>query len=209
MSAGSLLSCWVDSGVIHPEAARDVTRLSLLAAVSAAGYALYRAYYGLGGTFGMFGEPASDVQWRAINLVAAGLLFAAAVLPLAARPLWHRRWPRRFLLTAAWVIAVACIGHAFINDILRVLSLAGLYDVFYPPEVWNAVDRRAADLQDLLFNETWFLLEGGLWFGLAWTVMGPATARRRWAISAIAAVAVATLVGLLGAFGAIGRAVIG
>jgi hypothetical protein len=113
------------------------------------------------------------------------------------------------LLAVSWVIAVACIGHAFINDILRVLSLAGVYDVFYPPEVWSTVDRRAADLQDLLFNETWFLLEGGLWFGLAWTVMGPATARRRWAASAIVAIGLATLIGLLSAFGVIGRVVIG
>ena len=190
-------------------ARRDVTHLSLLAALSASGYGLYRAYYGLGGTFGMFGVPASEDQWRAINLVAAGLLFAAAVLPLAARPLWHRGWPRRVLLAVAWLIAVACVGHAFINDILRVLSLAGRYDVFYPPEVWIAVDRRAADLQDLIFNETWFLLEGGLWFGLAWTVMGPSTARRRWAASAIVAIGLATLIGLLSAFGVIGRVVIG
>jgi hypothetical protein len=180
-----------------------------LAAVSAAGYGLYRAYYGLGGTFGMFGEPVSDPQWRAINLVAAGLLFGAAVLPLAARPLWHRPWPRRFLLAVAWLIAVACIGHACINDILRVLSLAGLYDVLYPPEVWQSVDPRAADLQDLLFNETWFLLEGGLWFALGWTLMGPSTGRHRWAASAIVAIGLATLVGLLSAFGIIGRAVIG
>ncbi len=157
----------------------------------------------------MFGKPASDMQWRAINLVAAGLLFGAAVLPLAARPFWHRPWPRRSLLVVSLVIAVACIGHAFINDILRVLSLAGVYDVFYPPEVWITVDRRAADLQDLLFNETWFLFEGGLWFALAWTVMGPSTARRAWVAGAIAAVALATVVGLLSAFGIIGRAVIG
>lgn len=195
--------------MVRPEAGRYITRLTLMASVSAAGYGLYRAYYGLGGTFGMFGEPASDQQWRAINLVAAALLFGAAVLPLAARPLWHRQWPRRFLLAVSWVIAVACIGHAFINDILRVLSLAGVYDVFYPPEVWIDVDRRAADLQDLLFNETWFLLEGGLWFALAWTVMGPVTSRRQWVASAVLAIALATLVGLLTAFGVIGRAVIG
>ena len=195
--------------MIRPEPYRAVTRLSLLAALSASGYALYRAYYGLGGRFGMFGEPASEVQWRAINLVAAGLLLGAAVLPLAARPLWHRRWPRRFLLAASWVITVACIGHAFINDILRVLSLAGVYDVFYPPEVWNVVDRRAADLQDLIFNETWFLVEGGLWFAIAWTVMGHTTARRAWVASAMVAIALATLVGLLSAFDVIGRAVLG
>jgi hypothetical protein len=77
-----------------------------------------------------------------------------------------------------------------------------------PPEVWIDVDRRAADLQDLLFNETWFLLEGGLWFALAWTVMGPVTTRRLWVATAVLAIALATLVGLLTAFGVIGRAVI-
>ncbi len=192
-----------------PAPRRRIARLSLLAAVSAAGYGVYRAYYGFGGTFGMFGEPASELRWRAINLVAAGLLIGAAVLPLAARPLWDRRWPRRLLLASSWVIAVACIGHAFINDILRVLSLAGRYDVFYPPEVWNRVDQRAADLQDLIFNETWFFVEGGLWFALGWTVLGPTSARRGWVASALAAIGLATLVGLLSAFGLIGRAVIG
>jgi hypothetical protein len=153
-----------------------------------------------------FGEPASDTQWRAINLVAAALLLVAAVLPLIALPLWRIPWPRRILLVVAWLIAVACIGHALIDDILRVLSLAGWYDVFYPPDVWISVDRQAADLQDLVFNETWFFLEGALWLAIAWTVLGPGSIRRWWAASAIVAIGIATVIGLASAFG---RVVVG
>jgi hypothetical protein len=194
--------------VVDPGARGRLARLSLLAAMSASGYGLYRAYYGFGGTLGMFGVPASGEAWRAINLWAAGLLFAAAVLPIVALPLWRRRWIGRLLLLAAWVIAVACIGHALINDVLRILSLAGRYDVSYPPALWLSVDRRAADLQDLLFNEVWFLLEGLLWLAIGWTELGPSAARRRWAGTAILAIAGATLAGLLSAFGVLGRLVI-
>jgi hypothetical protein len=40
------------------------------------------------------------------------------------------------------------------------LSLAGLLRIEYSPTVWASIDRRAADLQDLFFNEPWFLVEG-------------------------------------------------
>ena len=96
-----------------------------------------------------------------INLVAAGLLLGAAALPLVALPLWSRPLPRRLLLGIAWAIAVACIGHALIDDVLSgSRSLAGRYGVSYPAEVWISVDRRAADLQDLLFNDTWSCSKG-------------------------------------------------
>ncbi len=195
--------------VVRPHPSRRLTRLSIAAAISALWYGLYRAYYGLGGTYGMFGVPASAEQWRAINLVAAGLLLGAAALPLVALPLWSRPLPRRLLLGIAWVIAVACIGHALIDDVLRVLSLAGRYGVSYPAEVWISVDRRAADLQDLLFNETWFLLEGALWLAIGWTVIGPTRARRWWIGSAVVAIGLATVVGILSGFGVLGRTVIG
>jgi hypothetical protein len=42
--------------------------LSLITAIWGFWYAIYRAYYGLGGTVGMFGVPSSETQWRAINL---------------------------------------------------------------------------------------------------------------------------------------------
>jgi hypothetical protein len=191
------------------EARTRLTRLSILGAVWALGYALYRGYYGLGGTFGMFGVPTSDATWRQVNLVAAGLLLGAAALPIVALRLWNTRWPRRFLLVAAWLITVGCIGHALIDDILRVLSLAGAYDVLYPPGFWASIDRRAADLQDLVFNETWFLVEGLLWAAIAWTVLGPGSARRWWVLSAATGVAAATIFGLASAFGFVGRSVYG
>ena len=206
MTAGGLAR---SRRAIRYDAQRRLTRLSLMAGASALGYGLYRAYYGVGGTVGMFGEPASDADWRAINLVAAALLFGAAVLPLLALPLWRTWWPRRILLAAAWLIAVACIGHALINDVLRVLSLAGWYEVLYPPGFWISIDRQAADVQDLVFNETWFLFEGALWVAIAWTVLGPSAGRRRWVGSAVVAITLATIVGLLSAFGVIGRMVIG
>jgi hypothetical protein len=188
---------------------RRLTNVSLAAAAWAFAYAAYRTYYGLGGTFGMFGVPASDTMWRTINLVAGAILLGVAVLPVAALPYWGSRWPRRVLLLMAWLIAVACIGHALIDDVLRVLSLMGLHDVLYPPGMWTTIDRRAADLQDLFFNETWFLVEGLLWVWIGWLVLGPSPRRRWWLLSIAAAVAGATLVGLASAFGAIGRFVIG
>ncbi len=188
---------------------RSLAGISLVAAGWAFAYALYRAYYGFGGSFAMIGVPASDAEWRAINLVAAGLLVGAAVLPLVALPLWTRPWLRRVMLTVAWLIAVACVGHAVINGILRVLSLLGIHEVFYPPGFWQTSDRRAADIQDLLFNEPWFLVQGLLWGGIAWSVLGQTGARRWWTASAAAASALAALVGVLTAFGGIGRVLIG
>lgn len=69
-------------------------------------YALYRGYYGLGGTAGMVGEPASQAQWRAINLAAAAVLLAAVVLPVAALPVWRRP----VLVGVCWVAAVGCMN---------------------------------------------------------------------------------------------------
>jgi hypothetical protein len=73
---------------------------------------------------------------------------------------------------------------------------------------WLSHDAHAADLQDLAFNETWFLAEGVLWGVLAWTVFDDSGGRRRWFASAAAGVAAATCVGLLSAFGVIGRFVV-
>ena len=66
-----------------------------------------------------------------------------------------------------------------------------------------------ADIQDLVFNETWFIGEGLLWAGIAWTAIGPAPLRRWWMVSAAVAVLGLTAIGLLSAFGAIGKVVIG
>jgi hypothetical protein len=72
-----------------------------------------------------------------------------------------------------------------------------------------SVDRRAADLQDLAFNETWFLIEGVVWARIAWLILGPSLARRWWIATAVAAIAVLTVIGLLSGLGLIGRFVVG
>lgn len=169
-------------------------------------YAAYRGYYGLGGTAGMFGTPASPAQWRAINLAAAAMLFTVALLPVAALPLWPRRWPRRVLLASCWVLAVGFVVHALVSDTQRVLSLAGVVHLRYP--FFAAIDKHAADIQDLVFNETWFLAEGLLWAVLALMVLGPSPIRRWWCGTAIAATAALTVTGLLSTLHVIGRLVI-
>jgi hypothetical protein len=190
------------------EPTRPLVRVSLAAAVWALLYALYRGYYGLGGTFGRIGVPASEAAWRTINLVGVVALLVAAVVPLVGLRLRDRPWVRRGLLAFAWIAAVGCIGHAIVDDLLRILSLAGRYETTYPPGFWLTVDRRQGDLQDLLFNETWFLIEGLLWAGVAWTALGPTRARAWWVASVVVAVAVFVGAGLASAFGLIGRAVV-
>jgi hypothetical protein len=179
-------------------------------AVAACGlvYALYRAYYGFGGTIGMIGTPASESSWRSTNLGAAAVLLLIALLPLATLPLWRRRRLRRALLVVAWLLAVGGVMHALIMDAQRVASLAGRHHIRYPASQWLSHDAHAADLQDLLFNETWFLAEGLLWGVLAWIALGSSHGRRQWLVSAGAGIAVATCVGLLSAFGVIGRFVV-
>ena len=169
-------------------------------------YAAYRGYYGLGGTAGMFGTPVSPAQWRAVNLAAAALLLAVALLPVAALPLWPRRWPRRTLLASCWVLTVGFVMHALVSDIQRVLSLAGVVQLRYP--FFAAIDKHAADIQDLMFNETWFLAEGLLWAVLALMVLGPSPTRRWWAGTAIGATAALTATGLLSTLHVIGRVIV-
>lgn len=169
-------------------------------------YAVYRGYYGFGGTAGMFGSPTSEAQWRAVNLAGAAILLVVAVLPVAALPLWRRARFRRVLLGMCWVLAVGFVMHALVADAQRVLSLAGVVDVHYP--FFTVVDKHAADIQDLVFNETWFLAEGLLWGVLALMILGPAPARRWWVGTATAATAALTATGLLSALHVIGRTVI-
>jgi hypothetical protein len=171
-------------------------------------YALYRVYYGLGGTAGMIGQPASPAEFRAINLIGAALLLAVAVLPVAFLPGWKRPGARRVLLAVCWVLAVGFVMHALIQDIQRVASLAGALRIYYPPAQWVTVNRHLADVQDLAFNETFFLVEGLGWGAIAWMALGPSPARRRWTGTALAATAVLTVIGLLTAFGVLGRVII-
>lgn len=114
---------------------------------------------------------------------------------------------RLVLLGLCWALAVGFITHGLIQDIQRVLSLAGVLDLNYP--IFTSVDKRTADIQDLVFNETWFLIEGVLWGMLGWINLGPSRARRWWIGSGLAAIAVLTSVGLLSAFGVIGKIIIG
>lgn len=79
-----------------------------------------------------------------------------------------------------------------------------------PLTFWRTIDRKASDLQALLFNEPWFLIEGMLWVAIAWAgALEGSRARLLWIGSAGAAVAILTIVGLLSAFGVIGQIIIG
>jgi hypothetical protein len=183
--------------------------VSVAVAVWGLGYALYRSYYALGGTLLLPGTPADPAQFRLINAAAVVILAIAAVLPITMLPLWQRPKARPVLLVLCWVVAVGCIMHALIDGIQRILSLAGLLIIEYPAGVWASIDHRAADLQDLFFNEPWFLLEG-LGFGaLGWIALGPGSRRRWWVGSGIIAILVLTVIGLLSATGVIGRVIIG
>jgi hypothetical protein len=64
-------------------------------------------------------------------------------------------------------------------------------------------------LQDLFFNEPWFLLEGLGYAALAWIGLSTGSQRRWWVGSAIAAISVLTVIGLLSATGVIGKVIIG
>lgn len=195
--------------------ATEITRRRLLTPVSVAAgiwglcYAAYRGYYAAGGTAFLPGtvRPGSESQFRLINLAAVVVLAVAAVLPVAVLPLWGRRRARPVLLALCWVAAVGCCMHALIDMVQRVLSLAGLVHIHYPP-MWATIDNRSADLQDLLGNEPWFLMEGLAFGALGWITRGPGRPRRRWAGSALAATGVLTLIGLLSVTGVIGKVIV-
>ncbi len=188
------------------EVAANRGRISIVLGAWALFYSAYRAYYALGGTVGMFGTPVSRPQWLLINAVGAVILLIAAVLPVATLPLWRHPYGQRGLQALCWAVAVGCVMHALVDVIQRVLSLAGLLYMDLP--FWATIDRRAADLQDLLFNEPWFLVEGLLWGWLAVVSLGTGTARRRWLMSGGIAVAVLTVFGVLSATGVIGTFIV-
>ena len=193
-------------------ASRDLRRLasvSIAVAVWGLGYALYRGYYALGGTLLLPGTPADPTQFRLINAAAVAVLAIAAVLPIAMLPLWRRPRARPVLLAVCWLVAVGCSMHALIDSVQRVLSLAGLLRIEYSAAVWASINHRAADLQDLFFNEPWFLLEGLGYAALGWIAFGPGRPRRWWVGSAITATSVLTVIGLLSATGVIGKVIIG
>jgi hypothetical protein len=90
-----------------------------------------------------------------------------------------------------------------------VLSLSGRLTIDYPASVWASIDPRAADLQDLFFNEPWFLLEGLAFGALGWLNLRTRRDRRWWVASVVVAALVALAIGLLSATGLIGRVVVG
>ncbi|HEX6473048.1 MAG TPA: hypothetical protein VF069_28420 [Streptosporangiaceae bacterium] len=195
--------------MIEADDRRALVRVSAAVGVWGLCYAIYRGYYAAGGTAWLPGTiaPGWESRFRLINLVAAVILTIAAVLPIAALPLWSRRGARLVLLAVCWVVAVGCCMHALVDMVERVLSLVGLVDVHYP-RPWATVDHRAADLQDLFGNEPWFLLEGLGYGAIAWIAMRAGRPARRWVSSALVAVAVLTLVGLLSVTGVIGKTIV-
>ena len=93
--------------------------------------------------------------------------------------------------------------HAFVDGVLRVFSVTGVHPTQLPATAWQSFDRRAADLQDLLLNEPWFLVEGLLWGALGLAFVS-ASGRRPWLISAVVACVLLTVVGVLSGLDVIG-----
>ena len=183
----------------HPRA-QPWHRVAIALAVWSLAYAGYRAYYAAGGQFGLFGEPVSSAQFRAINAIGAAIILVAGVLPLIALRV-HA--VRRALTVICWIAAVGCCMHALVDGTLRVLSLTGVHPTVLPASVWRSFDRRAADLQDLLLNEPWFLVEGLLWAVLGVALVRPSR-RYVWMVSAVIACLLLSAVGVLSGLGVIG-----
>jgi hypothetical protein len=166
----------------------------------ALGYAAYRAYYAAGGQLGMIGDPVSDVQFRAVNAAGAGVVLLGALLPPVLVRAARLR-PAAPLLS--WIAGVGCSMHALVDGALRLLSLTGLHATQLPARFWHSFDRRASDLQDILLNEPWFLVEGLLWvaLGLACT---RSSRRRAWLATASSACLLLTVAGVLSGLDVIG-----
>lgn len=174
----------------------------------AAWYAAYRFYYAFDGRLGMIGEPRSPTQFREINLLGGAIILIAALLPPIAAAVWRRRWVRNLVVVGGWLALVGCCTHAVTDEVLRLFSLTGLHPTEFPPRFWLSVDRHRADLQDVLLNEPWFLIEGGLW-GLFALAAVPPSARSGWLRSAALTCALASVVGVMNGLGAIPRFHIG
>lgn len=188
---------------------RRLVRVSSIASIWALWYAAYRGYYAAGGTAFLPGtiRQGSESEFRGINLAGAAVIGAAAVLPPAALRLWSRRRPRRLFLGVCWIVAVGCSMHALVDITQGVLSLAGVVRVHYPP-LWATVDHRVAALQDVFFNEPWFLVEGLCFGALGWVALGPGHGRRWWIASAGVGIAALTALGILTVAGLSGRLII-
>jgi hypothetical protein len=175
-------------------------RISTALALWAFGYACYRTYYAAGGTFGMPGQPVSTAQFRTVNAVGAAIVLVAAVAP---RVTVHLRVLAPLVRILAWLVAVGCSMHALVDGTLRIFSVTGVHPTQLPASFWRSFDRHVADLQDLLLNEPWFLVEGVLWaaFGLAFVDI---TRRRLWLASVVLGCLLLTVLGVLSGLGVIG-----
>jgi hypothetical protein len=130
----------------------------------------------------------------------------AAALPVATIRLWQHGPARSVLLALCWIVAVGCVMHALVDSAARLMSVAGVLHIDFP--YWASIDRRASDLQDLFFNEPWFLVEGLLWGALGWFGLAPSRTRRRWLASGLVMVTVLTVIGVLSAIGVIGKFIV-
>ncbi|HEX2411095.1 MAG TPA: hypothetical protein VHJ39_08005 [Solirubrobacteraceae bacterium] len=180
----------------------QMRRVAVALAVWAAGYAAYRFYDAFGGRVGMIGRPAPSLHFRRDNLGGGAIILLGALLPSIAVSARRYRTVRRLVPAVGWIVAVGCCMHALTLVTLRVLSLTGVHPTHYPPGLWLSIDRRKADLQDLLFNEPWFFVEACLWALFALTALQPPP-RQRWLRSVVVACGLATAVGLLSGLGAI------
>jgi hypothetical protein len=188
---------------------RPLIWVSAAAAAWSLWYAIYRGYYAAGGSGFLPGtiRQGSEGQFQLINLTGAVIIGMAAVLPPATLPLWSRRRPRQVVVALCWLVAVGCCMHALVDSLERVLSLTGILHLDYWSG-WATINHRAADLQDLLFNEPWFLVEGLAFGALGWIALGPGPLRRRLVTSAVAVIAALTLLGMLTVFGVSGKMIV-
>jgi hypothetical protein len=147
----------------------------------------------------------SEAQFREVNAAGAGIVLAGALLPLL---LVRVQRLRPAVPVVSWIVGVGCCMHAFVDGTLRLLSVMGVHPTQLPAELWQSFDRRTADLQDLLLNEPWFLVEGALWIAL-----GVACVRssrlRAWLLSAAGACLLLTVLGVLSGLDVIGSFRIG
>jgi hypothetical protein len=175
-------------------------RLAVAVALWSFAYAAYRAYYALGGEFGMIGEPISRELFRSVNAIGAAIILVAGIVPLAALRFGG---VRRILPVICWIAAVGCCMHALVDMTLRVFSLTGVHPTQLPTTFWRSFDRHASDVQGLLLNEPWFLIEGLLWGALGVAIV-QASRRRLWKLSAVTASLLLTIVGVLSGLDIIG-----
>jgi len=132
----------------------------------------------------MFGRPASAAEFRHINLVGGAIILVAAALPPIAASAWRHRIVRGSIRVVGWIAAVGGCVHGLTDMTEDALSLTGLHAIHYPAGFWTSIDRRKAGVQDAVFNEPWFFIEGCLWAVFVLSGLQP-SARRRWLRSAV------------------------